>query len=202
MESVRIFCLVVATVVSATAFLGVSSAGAEITTQLCKNDESLCGAGNAVTHVHFISLGSKVKLLSSLGTVECDMLFLGDVLTTLVLWQVIHGNFTYTNCSSPTLGTCSATETSASALIEVMKVVLEEAEVKGSGEVLVECGSFLHCVYKDTGFLGEAKGSLLSGHVTLTEQIDPKVSGFICPETTKLDLLMGTLPTEPIYISL
>jgi len=203
MRLAKIFGLTAVTAITAMAFLGASSAGAEvITTQLCKNDESLCGAGNAVTHVHFVSLGSTVKLLSSLGTIECDLLFVGDVLTELVLWQVIHGNFTYTNCGSPQLGNCTMREVSTSTLIEVMKVVPEEAEVKFLYEALMECGSLLHCIYNGTGLLGETKGSLLSGHTTISEQEVHKVAGFLCPSTGRLDLLMGALSTEPIYISL
>src|SRR6478672_6554514 len=81
-------------VLIAMAFLGTSSAMAE-STQLCKADESPCAEGKVIKHVHEETLtGAKAKLLSSLGTVECNLLFLGDTLGSGSP-LVIHGHLTY-----------------------------------------------------------------------------------------------------------
>jgi len=88
-----------------------------------------------------------------------------------------------------------------------MRTGVEEATVKFASKVLALCGEFLHCVYDGEGLSAEMKGSLLSGHSTLSEQTMHKVEGFLCPSTTKLDLLIGSSesvcsPTaEPVYIS-
>src|SRR5262249_4119350 len=95
----------------AMAFVGASSAMAE-STALCSADietEEEESAGSIkneceVTHVHETSVG-KGKLLSSSLNVECDVLFLGEVVATGSPLR-IEGNFTYSNCNAG----CTATE--------------------------------------------------------------------------------------------
>jgi hypothetical protein len=188
------------------ALMGVSSAMAE-TTALCKEDAVLL-TGEAcpssptskiIKHVHETTLpGHKAILKTSILTVECDVLFLGDVQSPFLGSPlVISGGFTYTNC-----GGCSASEINGPAEITVLKLGHELADVTGEGEVLVSC-SGLHCVYNGVGLKGHGLGPLLStetnGDVTLTEQTTNKVSGTFCPATSKLTLT--TTPLEPTYIS-
>ena len=191
----------------AMAFVGASSAMAE-NTALCKvmagaGEDENCTAGNLASHVHETTLtGNLAKLLTNILTVECDVLFLGDVTSAGLLGNplAIKGNFTYTPCNSG----CEAKEVSTHALITALKKGHELAEVKGSAEVLVKCGKLLHCVYNGTGLVGHALGPLLStetnGDVTIKDQSTTKVSGTLCPNTAKLDLV--TTPLEPLYITL
>jgi hypothetical protein len=194
----------------AMAFVGASSAMASEPTSLCKEDpavggtglHAVCPADKQFTHVHDTTLtGKKATLLSSVINVECDVLFLGDVLSSLVEPPnklVIHGHFTYTNCNSG----CEVTEESEDALIEVLKTAHELAEITGKGEVRVHCGIFINCVYNGTGLKGHGLGPLLSeelkGDIKISEQVTNRVSGF-CPETAKLDIL--TTPLEHTYIT-
>ena len=65
MKSIKLFGFAAVAVLMAIAFIGASSASA-ITTQLCKTDESLCEAGNVVSHIHEASLsGHPAVFLSS-----------------------------------------------------------------------------------------------------------------------------------------
>jgi hypothetical protein len=193
--------LVAAAALMAMAFVGATSAMAEHT-ELCKADESLCAAGNVITHVHEETLtGAKAKLLTSIATVECKALFLGDSLG-LGSPLIIHGHFTYTECKRGTEN-CTATETSTDSLIEILKEGHETAKVTGNGTVNVHCGFVINCTYDGEGLKGTAKGPLLAssenGEVTLSEQTTHKVGGTFCPETGKLDI--ATMPLEKVYLS-
>jgi hypothetical protein len=186
----------------AMAFVGASSAMAEGNTALCKADENPCAAGNIVSHIHEVSVG-KGKLLSSLPTIECTVLFLGDALknaegNALGNPLVIHGHFTYTSCNN----FCSVSEpTGQDALISVLKLGTELADATGEGEVHVSC-PFINCTYNGEGLNGHALGPLLvgsgNGQVKLEKQETHIVSGG-CPEAAFLDLT--TTPLEPVYIS-
>jgi hypothetical protein len=185
----------------AMAFVGASSAMAE-NTALCTADESPCATINQVGHVHETSVG-KAKLLTSLGTTECNVLFLGDISTKLASPLVISGTFTYTSC---TFGgsSCTATEESGPAEIKVLKEGHETGKVTGEGLVHLVCGSSIDCSYNGTGLAGLAKGPLLStqanGSVSLSEQATTKeTGGFLCPKSAKLDIT--TTPLSATYIS-
>jgi hypothetical protein len=171
-------------------------------TQLCKTDESPCEAANVISHVHEqTAAGAPATLLSSLGNVTCDALFLGLTLG-LGAPLVIHGNFTYTNCLRNGKS-CTVTEVSTSSLLSVLKTSHETASVTGEGEVNVHCGIFINCTYNGEGLEATAKGPLLStaanGEVTLNKQVTHHVGGGICPETGKLDI--ETHPSIKTYIA-
>jgi hypothetical protein len=190
------FGLAALAAVAAMAFVGASSAMAE-STALCEGSDptgTTCSGATVASHVHFTTpTTEKAHLLSSAINVVCDALYLGDTLA-LGAPLVIHGNFTYSNCNEEGGTTkCSATQTSTSALIEILKNGSEKAEIKGTAEVLVECSGFIHCVYNGVGLVGAAEGSLGSGHTTITKQTTNKVSGFLCPKTATLDILTESL---------
>ena len=92
--SIKTFGFTALAALLAFAFLATSSAMAE-TTALCKSDESPCGVGNGTTSLHETSVGN-AKLLTSLGTVECSVLFASTSVGTAGDPQIIEGNFTYT----------------------------------------------------------------------------------------------------------
>ena len=196
MKAIKMIGLAALTALMAMAFVGATSAMAE-NTNLCSNDAtSDC---TAVTHVHEVGVG-KAKLLSSVGTTECTVLFLGDV-KSVGSPLIIEGNFTYTSCE---LGgsSCTATEESGPAEIKVLKEGHEKAKVTGEGLVHLVCSGFIDCSYNGTGLTGTGKGPLLStqanGEVTLSEQSTTKeTGGFLCPKTAKLDIT--TTPLSATY---
>jgi hypothetical protein len=169
---------------------------------LCKVDESACAEAHVIEHVHEETLtGAKAKLLTSIATVECKALFLGDSLG-LGAPLVIHGHYTYTECKRGSEN-CTATETSTDSLLEILKEGHETGTVIGTGTFNVHCGIIINCTYDHEGLTATAKGPLLAvsenGEVTLSEQSLHRVSGTFCPETGKLDI--ATMPLEAVYIT-
>jgi hypothetical protein len=185
--------------VMAMAFVGTSSAMAESTT-LCSTDPA--SSCTDITHVHEASVG-KATLLTSFGSVECNVLFLGNVTTAGVDPLTIEGTFTYTNCTFAG-SSCTATEENGPSEIKVSKEGHEKGKVTGEGLVHLVCGSSIDCSYNGVGLAGAAKGPLLStqanGEVTLSEQSTTKeTGGFLCPKSAKLDIT--TSPLTATYLS-
>lgn len=195
MKLIRIFSLAALAAITGMAFVGSSSAIAT-STQLCTTDTS-CGS-NGASSVHLVSLSFEpMLLLSSLVNVKCTVLFSG---TSLGLGAPLelHGNFTYSNCKTFSDSSCTVTETSSSSLIGVLNIGVEEAEFVLTGEALVKCGSFIHCIFNRETVGGLWQGALSTGLTGVLEQELPKVGGFLCPKTTKLDLF--TEPLNLLYI--
>jgi hypothetical protein len=200
-KAIKMIGLAALTALMAMAFVGASSAMAE-STSLCTADENPCSAANQVGHVHEVSVG-KAKLLSSVGTTECNVLFLGDISTKLANPLVISGSFTYTNCELGG-GSCTAVEEASPAEIKVLKEGHEKSKVTGEGLVHLTCSGFIDCSYNGLNLIGTGKGPLLStqanGEVSLSEQSTNKeTGGFLCPKTAKLDIT--TSPLSATYIS-
>jgi hypothetical protein len=201
-KSIKILGLSALTALLAMAFAG--SAMAE-STALCAADEEPCAEENIVTHVHEETLsGAQAVLLSSSLTVKCDVLFLGDALSSLANPLVIHGEFTYANCNN----NCTATEENGPAEIKVLREGSELAKVTGEGLVHLVCSGFINCRYNGTGLAGHGLGPLTSsetnGSTSLSEKTITKESGSLCPSTAKLDITVTPSPTctpaTPEYI--
>jgi hypothetical protein len=200
---IKMIGLAAVAALAAMAFLGASSASAsELYIALCKEDILVCPEAKIVKHVHEVD--SAALLLNSILNVTCTGLFLGDVEGTGLAHLTISivGNFSYSGCKGSNGSACEAVELNGPATIAVMKIGAEKTEITGEGEVLVKCGSFLHCVYNGTNLKGTGEGPLLAGGngVAKThEATTNKVSGFLCPATSKLDSLY--VPLTPTYIS-
>src|SRR5580765_5795403 len=191
MKPIKMLGLAALAALMAMAFVGAGSAMAE-PTKLCSNDAEEC---TEITHVHETSVG-KGKLKSSLPTIECTVLYLGDVVEGTFAPLIIKGNFTYSSCNN----FCSVKEENGPSEIEVLKTASELTAVTGKGLVHVSC-PFINCNYVGTGLEGDGKGALKStqanGEVTLTEQNTEKESGS-CPEEAFLTLT--TTPLVKTYI--
>ncbi len=195
MKPIKILGLAALMALITTAFVDTGSAMGEITA-LCEADEERCAS--PVTHVHEATLAGKQAVLkTSILTVECDVLFLGDALSELGKPLVIHGNFTYSNC-----GSCAAIEENGPSEIKVLKEGHETGSVTGEGLMHVECSGF-NCRYTGEGLKATAKGPLLStetnGEVSLVEKEVKKESGIFCPSTSKLTIT--TTPLSATYLS-
>jgi hypothetical protein len=208
----KLFALAV--LVASTAMAsGVTSSAMAESTALCKVDEeSPCQKENQVTHVHETSVG-KAVLKSSLPTIECNVLFLGDTgssyieikgvrvvyLEPLTNPLFIVGNFSYSSCNN----FCSVKEESTFLTeLKVLKVGAELDALTGKALVHVSC-PFINCNYIGTGLEGHGLGPLTSksganGSVVLTEQNTEKESGS-CPEEAFLTIT--TTPLSATYIS-
>jgi hypothetical protein len=159
-------------------------------TQLCNADEEPCS--NPTTSVHETSVG-KGKLLTSIGTVECNALFSSTAIGagggTV---QTLEGNFTYTNC---VLGgsSCTEKEENGPAEIKLEQTAAETMKVTEQYLVHVVCAGLIDCSYSGTGLVGTRKGPLLStepnGEIKISEQsLTKEAGGFLCPKTAKLDI--------------
>jgi hypothetical protein len=178
------------------AFVGTPAVMGEGSTALCRNDELTCAAGGLVTHLHMTSVG-KVKLESSLPTIECNALFLGDVLNSgLANPLVFHGAFTFSSCNN----FCTVREESPGALILYLRLGTHLADVTYHYLVNKLC-PFINCNY-----IVEVEGHSLdpliaeekNGSEVFAEQEVEKESGS-CPET---HLMIGVFTSlVPIYIS-
>jgi hypothetical protein len=174
------------------AFAGSPAAMAE-STALCKVDQNPCEAANQISSVHEESAG-KAKILTSLGTTECNVLFSGTIATKLANPVVISGSFTYSSC---TFGgtSCTFTEENGPGEFKVLREGHETSKVTGEYLAHLKCGENLDCSYNGVGLAGRGKGPLLStqanGEVTWTEQsLTKEVGGFLCPKISKLDITM------------
>lgn len=178
----------------AIAFLGASPAMAS-STALCATEGGACAS--PITHVHETSVG-KAKLLSSLPTIECNVLFLGDAESGLASPLVINGKFTYSSCNN----FCSVSEvTGTEDRTEILRTESELASVKNENEVHVNC-PFINCTYYNEGLEGDARGPLNSpasanGSIAIAKQEMSKVSG-TCPEA--MFLAITTTPLSTTYI--
>lgn len=183
------------------AILAVPTVSVASETSLCIEDtaESACPEEQAATHVHYLTT-EKAKLLTSILTVECDVLFLGNTVESEETPLFIEGNFTYTSCKRSS-ESCVVIEENGPVLISVIKTGHETANVTGEGEVHLKCGPFINCYYEGDELLGKATGPLLSisknGEIFLAEQEAHKVKG-ICPEKALLDIRVT--PLEELYI--
>lgn len=188
MKSARIFG--VAAVAASMAMAIVSGSAMAESTALCTEDPGAEACSVLAEHAHTVSVG-KAKLLTSVLTVECDVLFLGTV-GALGSPQLIEGNYTYTNCSNG----CTVNEENGPALIEVLREGHETSQATGEALMHVNC-SLLNCRYNGVGLASTGTGPLLStqanGEATVENQIVNKVSGLFCPATSKLDVTSTAL---------
>ena len=210
MKLIKMLGLAALAVLMAMAFAGSSTAMAE-STALCKLyvvglPGEQCPTGELISHVHEVSVGKGV-VLSSLVTIECEVLFLGDVVSANNLGNPLEilGHFTYpmTGCETTGGTLCELEETGTHAIIKDLKLGQELADVTDTFEMNAHCGAFINCKYTGAALLGHGLGPFtglpLNGQTTLTEQVLLKARGTLCPKTTKLDLT--TSPLEHTFIA-
>jgi hypothetical protein len=188
----------------AMAFAGASSAMAE-DTALCKLDpgtgaDETCPANKLVTHVHYVTLpGQKEKILTEYKDIiiECDDLFLGDVLRPyLGSPLVIHGKLTTSNCNN----FCTITEENGPGTLEFLKLGHELADVTLEFLKHLQCPPLFNCWYTTEYLVAHALGPLLSdednGDIVLHDQEMQKEKGGICPMIMSLDFLITPLQSH------
>ncbi|HET7484404.1 MAG TPA: hypothetical protein VFJ64_03420 [Solirubrobacterales bacterium] len=176
---------------------GASTASAG-TIDLCDKalEEEEC-PGNYLSHVHETSVGKAILLAEP--KIECNVLFLGEVVAGNGALLVQEGNFTYSSCGSG----CTVTE-EGSAVTAMRRVGLEEAALIGELSVSVHVNCIgINCHYDGLLGQGVAKGASIStpanGEVVISAQPAHAVKGTFCPKEAKLDLT--TTPLVPTYIS-
>jgi len=206
MKSFKVLGLILSCALAAMMLFGASPTMAE-STALCKEDPvpflgEVCPEAKRISHVH-AATKTKAAILSSIATVLCDVLFLGDVTSANNLGNPLNvlGHFTYSSCKEESGGSCIATELSADTLLKELKLGHELADVTYSIEFEVKC-AFWGCIYNPIDITAHALGPLLdsveNGEVRVSKQSLTKVGGVLCPRLADLDLLL--YPLEPTYI--
>jgi hypothetical protein len=220
----KTFGLAALAAVATVASVGASSAMAG-NSLLCLNDTvaeaPTATACNPPTAVHFLTVEVKLdangeelttdakaaRLASGFPTVECEILFAGDVLgQTLVTNGPVRINvleYNYTNCNNG----CTLTIKELGTLL-ILRTAAELTEVKGDNFKLKFDCPFFECDYNSSGLTGHGLGPLKAdtggkGHVTYSAQeVNLEQDLFSpfgsCPAHTFLDALFQSL--VPIYI--
>jgi len=170
-------------------------------TALCDTDpgtgsSEVCPANHLLGSIDQQTLlGADAKLLTSSGTVECEVNLLGITVGTSGTPLEIAGNLLYTGC-----GKCTISEESGPYVLSLSKLGHETADVTAKGELHVVCSGTIDCYYNAEGLEGTAKGPLLSaeanGEISFAGKELHKVTGTLCPTTAKLDLVFTT-PSGP-----
>lgn len=199
-NSLRLASLVALTGV---AVVGVSSANANGPTALCKTDESPCGGANMISHLHETSKTS-VRFLSSVMTIECKVLRLGDAVKNgegnpLGNPLVVKFRTTYSNCNN----SCEVSEVEEeSSEYRYLRTGSNRAKVTVNETTHFHC-STIDCTVNGEGVEGEDLDPLISteenGSDVFTEQKLNLVSGLFCPKAFFLDLT--TTPLTKRYVS-
>lgn len=195
MKSAKMFGLATLAALMAMAIAGVSSAMAE-STALCQQDVEVCKT--PITHVHETSVG-KARLESSLPTIECNALFLGDALNSgLGNPLTIHGTFAYSSCNN----LCTVKEENGPTQIDISSLGGDPASVTyWIFLVRIKC-PFINCSFE--GFLigGWENGPLWSfasnGDTEIIHQPLIRESEG-CVKAVYLDIV--TTPLSATYIS-
>lgn len=172
---------------------------------LCDSDagggtHGQCPSGHRLRHLHEASVG-KAALLTSIFSVECSALFLGDVLSpngsAASLW--IEGSFTYSNCTEG----CILTEETVPTELIVERQGSRIVNRIGYDLLHVNCSGFSNCTYKKPSTYGVRRDPSSSkqpnGEMTFYRQVTRKESGALCLDSARLDLV--TTPLQPAYIT-
>ena len=210
MKLVKVFSLAAVAAIAAMALVGASSAFAKENVVLCKKAELLCAVGNRWPHpTTLVAHSVKPKLLSSVGTIECEKSLIEVTLLNL-LAKLIEGHI----LSLSFEGNCKLGSTSCTVTVKELGSISFEhgpnllewigraallwlGEVPMHTIVNVKCGFLINCTY-EAGEETEASGSSSAGGeitVTANEAKLNRNAGF-CPETSKWDATYTVLGAE------
>lgn len=205
MRFIKTFALAVLTAALAMAFAGASTAMG-MNTAICASNEGgtlTCAPENQFANVHAVANG--VKILSSIGTVECEKSLLAATLGKLAAPQVgTTTSLTWEgNCH---LGKIACTvSTTSLGIILFLKTAVNLGEMQfHEMTVFIKCGVFISCHYEGLPTFhlvgasefgdGAGNGGVESKKVTLK---GPPTDD-LCPESIFLDLFWEA--SEPVYI--
>jgi len=192
--------------VAAMAFLGASSASATSTT-LCTTNVLVCPAGNQLpNNTHVEGLAVNPELLSSLGTIKCNHSIILGKTTNGPLANPLVGSISLIdftgNCNLG--GTpCTVATTSLGTLLLLKTGVNHGTAQSHNNNVLVECGAFTHCVYGGLPTLlahGFTDPSTLATIEANAVELS-RISGFLCPSTSKWDAKYSIVLPHKFYIA-
>jgi hypothetical protein len=189
------------TVVTALALglIGAASASAADTV-LCKVEESPCPKGSKWELTSFEAKAEPLKLLTSLGTIECASSTIKGNLGVLNAPQGLGlESIVFATCKMGGIGCTVKTVGVGGMAFLRTNVNLGETTLSNTA-VLVEC-SLLHCIYEGQPvFHLLGKNGAETAKFTASELALMTVGGMFCPKTTKLDAVYTILVPLPVFI--
>jgi hypothetical protein len=196
MRLIKMFGLAALAAVAAMAFVGMTTASGETSTQICSTHTGLtCGAGNAVTSHHLVlASGTVGQILAAI-----DILCLGILIEATPLGlgnpQAIHSlSQTYSGCGTGSgHNNCTVSVPAGQQpLLNLLKTGLDQGVLAAvSGQVRLQCPNIgLDCLYDAAGMEFEVE----AGHLTANETGVIELGGkFLCPDEGVLDGLLEAL---------
>jgi hypothetical protein len=201
MKLIKMLGLAAMAAMVAMAFVGVSSASAEKSVVLCEEPELSCE--NPWPHPTTIVGHAKTpKLLSSIGTVECDLslvvLTLLNLLKELIEGHILKLSFTGNCHLGSTKCTVTVLETGGVSILHganplewdgvaIPLHLLEPLSLMNT-EANVKCGFFINCTYIGGEETKVTSTNNEAGEVTLVaEKAELKKSKGICPSVSEWD---------------
>lgn len=195
--------LVPATAAAAIALglIGAASANAA-NTVLCEVEVSPCPNGTLWQFTPFEAKAEPLKLLTSLGTIECASSTINGNLGALNAPQgVALESIVFAECKMGGIG-CFITTTGVGGM-----GLLRTTAIPNLGEATLENTAFsvvcslMHCEYEGTPKLHLlGKNGTEVAKMTATEVVLTTIGGGFCPKTTKLDAVFTILVPLPVYI--
>jgi hypothetical protein len=201
MQHVKWLGIAVLAAVVTMALVGAPSASAAQPV-LCKVEEAPCAPANRWEMRPFEAKAEPLKLLlGALGEVVCKSSTVkGELGEFGAPQKVTLSSLVFAECK---LGTSAcAFNVLSLGKLDLLRTNLNSGEATFLGtEVLVQCGSFIHCVYGGEPKLALAgKNGAEAAKLTANQVVLPVVSGFLCPTETKLDATYTILIPLPAYV--
>lgn len=206
MRPMKMFGLAAVAAVSATAFIGASSASAT-STVFCSENVLVCPAAKKIEHATFTALSTSPFFSNAVANMSCThTVFSGNV---LLLANPLVGHVSlwdFTGCSESIFGSKCTIATNNSWLFYILKIGPNKGTLSMEGaEMLINCSSIgFHCIYGNpttslsvAGSVGTALAAVVATSVTLPK----KGGGFFCPETSSLSATYTVTTPDPVYIA-
>jgi hypothetical protein len=199
-KPVKLFSAATLAAIAAMALVGAPSAMAEGSTAACKVNETPCSAGNLFTG-KAEGIGENVLLLSSVLTVTCAKSKIAGTILELAKPLIAHLElFSFEECKTNSGTPCKVVPIKLG-LIEVLRTGpnVGTATSDGGTEELIQCGSFIHCVYG-----GKPSLKIEGGEHPSVKAIGAALEGtggFFCPKEASYDALYKLTSPLSLYVS-
>ena len=216
MRLTEMFGLAALAAVAAMAFLGASSAMAELPTTLCEEGSETLTCPEGKQAKSFTMLAKTTTLLASLEILclhsSAKVTVEGETLTPAGTRLAVQlSELQFKECARVSTGghsDCTVTVLKQP-LLQVLKTKANLGTAKvnpaAPAEINVKCGSFINCTYSETTkpltveSAGHTEGAG-RGMLTASKVEVAKGKGFLCPASAEWDALYEPLEGKPLWV--